>query len=268
MTHKKIQISIPKPCSEDWSKMTPTERGRFCAMCTKEVVDFTKISDAQLVKYLSQSKNSICGHIRQNQLNRTIEALNEPKSQIQYRPWFERVLAATVFLFTLGSVKGQSQPSVNEVSQNQVARLETQFEQTISKPDESTSHEIILRGIVLDSLNNEPLPFAQLVCRSSQVSGATDVNGQFELKFEFDEVPDSRVLEIFHTRFGKTEVTVTKEDFEKPILICLASTEKEIMVEITVGRMEVVGALQYVPIQPETRAQRFWRRMKFWRRRK
>lgn len=267
MPHKKIQISIPKPCSEDWSKMTPTERGRFCAMCTKEVVDFTKMSDEQLAKYISHSENSICGHIRKNQLNRAIDILGEPKSQIQCRPWFERILAATVFLFTLGSVKGQSQPNVNVVSQNQLTSIGHQSEQTISKPDESTSHEIILRGVVFDSLNNEPLPFANVVCNSFSAAASTDINGVFELKFDFNSMPDSIVLEIFYTGFGKSEFTVKKEDFEKPIEIYLATRETEISVDIP-ERVVIVGALQFTPVQFETKSQRFWRRMKFWKRRK
>ena len=38
---KPIAITIPKPCHEDWTSMTPTEQGKHCAVCSKEVIDFT-----------------------------------------------------------------------------------------------------------------------------------------------------------------------------------------------------------------------------------
>ena len=46
---KKIQLEIPEPCNKNWDKMTPFDKGRFCDSCQKAVVDFTGMSDAQLV---------------------------------------------------------------------------------------------------------------------------------------------------------------------------------------------------------------------------
>lgn len=45
-------ISIPKPCHEDWSKMTPSEKGRFCQSCSKSVIDFTQMSQQSIETYL------------------------------------------------------------------------------------------------------------------------------------------------------------------------------------------------------------------------
>ena len=35
------QYHIPEPCHEDWDAMTPEEKGRFCKVCEKSVVDLT-----------------------------------------------------------------------------------------------------------------------------------------------------------------------------------------------------------------------------------
>ena len=64
---------IPHPCHEDWNAMTDSEtseeRGRHCDVCSKVVVDFTKMSDAEMIDYLQQhSKQKICGHFRNEQL--------------------------------------------------------------------------------------------------------------------------------------------------------------------------------------------------------
>jgi hypothetical protein len=62
-------ISIPTPCHEDWNKMTPNEKGAYCKVCSKTVVDFTKLSDDEVKDYFftNRDKNT-CGHFRTDQL--------------------------------------------------------------------------------------------------------------------------------------------------------------------------------------------------------
>mgnify|MGYP006395384781 CR=1 FL=1 len=87
---KSIQISIPNPCHEDWNKMTPTEKGKHCAVCTKEVFDFTQATDEDLVK-LAYAGDNLCGRFRKDQLDREIKL--ERKSRWNLAP-----LAASVLL--------------------------------------------------------------------------------------------------------------------------------------------------------------------------
>jgi hypothetical protein len=44
---------ISNPCHEDWSKMTPDDRGRHCAACAKTVVDVTAMPYAAAQAYLA-----------------------------------------------------------------------------------------------------------------------------------------------------------------------------------------------------------------------
>lgn len=46
-----MKITIPKPCDEKWESMTPQEKGRFCAVCSKTVRDFTNDSDDEILDY-------------------------------------------------------------------------------------------------------------------------------------------------------------------------------------------------------------------------
>lgn len=41
-------FSIPEPCSEDWSAMTPTEKGAFCSSCAHEVHDLSSMSNREI----------------------------------------------------------------------------------------------------------------------------------------------------------------------------------------------------------------------------
>ena len=66
----RYSISIPKPCHENWSEMSPNDKGRFCQSCSKTVVDFTKMKTDDVQAFIHKNKGQrICGHVRQNQLD-------------------------------------------------------------------------------------------------------------------------------------------------------------------------------------------------------
>jgi len=66
MKHK---ITIPEPCHENWDKMTPNENGRFCASCSKTVIDFSKMLPEEIQHFFIQNRNEkICGRFKKSQL--------------------------------------------------------------------------------------------------------------------------------------------------------------------------------------------------------
>lgn len=62
-----LNLSIAKPCSENWSNFTPTQDGAFCGTCNKVVVDFTRMSDADIAIFFASSTDT-CGRFRLDQL--------------------------------------------------------------------------------------------------------------------------------------------------------------------------------------------------------
>lgn len=70
-----MNFTIPKPCHENWETMLPEQKGRFCEVCQKSVLDFTKITDQRILENLNQSK--VCGKITLKQLDR----INQKESQ-------------------------------------------------------------------------------------------------------------------------------------------------------------------------------------------
>ncbi|CAN5393584.1 hypothetical protein BH10BAC1_BH10BAC1_20390 [soil metagenome] len=65
-----IKISIPKPCHEDWNKMTPNDKGSFCGKCCKTVVDFSNKSPEEIKNtLLAENDKKICGRFTTNQLH-------------------------------------------------------------------------------------------------------------------------------------------------------------------------------------------------------
>ena len=70
----KIKLSIPEPCHENWNNMTPTEKGKHCMVCEKEVYDMTGISENEIAEKIVQleSKN-VCARIPNAYLDKKIQ---------------------------------------------------------------------------------------------------------------------------------------------------------------------------------------------------
>ncbi|GAB4035957.1 carboxypeptidase-like regulatory domain-containing protein [Spirosoma jeollabukense] len=81
-----LTIQIPQPCHERWDDMQPHEQGRFCANCQKMVVDYTALSDRELVKLLTKPLTTSCGRFRDEQLNRPLLVAN-PVATSVWRQW-------------------------------------------------------------------------------------------------------------------------------------------------------------------------------------
>ena len=112
MKIKKIQISIPKPCFENWNEMTPTLRGKFCSSCQKEVIDFTEKSDLEISNLISRNKNS-CGRFIKSQLQRDIDLIEYDK---QHKLKYAAVLA-------LGLLVGKNGMAQNEIKPNSILSI-------------------------------------------------------------------------------------------------------------------------------------------------
>src|SRR4051794_17140469 len=67
---KQIYLHIPEPCHEDWNKMSVAQQGRFCQSCSKTVVDFSQMTDTQVLDVLSKAAGKTCGRLTSTQLER------------------------------------------------------------------------------------------------------------------------------------------------------------------------------------------------------
>ncbi|GAB2945949.1 hypothetical protein GCM10027048_08810 [Hymenobacter coalescens] len=65
-------LSVPQPCPANWEQMTPVAGGRYCGSCEKMVVDFTGMSDPELLGWFARPTNRICGRFRPGQLGRPL----------------------------------------------------------------------------------------------------------------------------------------------------------------------------------------------------
>ncbi len=93
--------------------MQPAQGGRHCASCQKVVVDFTRMTDAQLLDYFRKNNGS-CGRFRSDQLDRAIQEVVVPKSN-----WWARVAAGILLALGLSkNADGQTQNNKANVEQH------------------------------------------------------------------------------------------------------------------------------------------------------
>lgn len=107
---KSISISIPKPCHEDWNKMTPNEQGAHCAVCAKTVVDFSKKTDKEIINIFEEKKQEkVCGRFAPSQLSRPVVAFSETDSTHKIIKFVQALLMVFgITLFTGLDANGQT----------------------------------------------------------------------------------------------------------------------------------------------------------------
>ncbi|HEX7847969.1 MAG TPA: hypothetical protein VF476_19355 [Chitinophagaceae bacterium] len=93
-----MRISIPQPCHERWSEMTPNEKGAFCNVCSKTVVDFTSMADEEVKNYfIRNTGQKTCGRFKQEQLY--AENTELKKVLALHIPIWKKIVAAIFILF-------------------------------------------------------------------------------------------------------------------------------------------------------------------------
>ena len=169
MKHK-IQISIPEPCHEGWQNMTPVEKGRFCASCQKKVLDFTYLSDNEIIKVVTKNDN-LCARIDVSNLNRN---LIKTKTKSNYFGYFATTVLA---FFGLGieNVVAQEKPVVEQ----------TDFKY-LNKASDSVK-KIIVSGLV-KNVYGQPLPGAIIKIKGTKNSTNTDQNGKYTIEVNQGEI--------------------------------------------------------------------------------
>jgi hypothetical protein len=190
-----IRLTVSKPCSENFNAFKQTKSGGFCNSCSKEVIDFRKMSDEQVAKYFKNKIVKTCGYFETSQLNRSIET-SEFKKTTKFN--FLRVAAlATLSLASLHSMQAQEQKSSIEVVES--------FKEN-SNVNQVKPQEQFLAGTILDK--EYPLPGANIILKGTTVGTSTNFDGEFIFPKTLKE---GDVLVISYLGYATQEIKIRKE---------------------------------------------------------
>jgi hypothetical protein len=241
-----LQISIADPCHEDWDKMTDNEKGKFCGSCQKQVIDFSGMTDTQLVAFFKKkSASEVCGRLNDYQLDRGIPV---PPKRI---PWVRYFFQFTLPLF-LTTLKAKAQTGAVTVKTAQTETCERRSYGNLTFKEDLVDllvdEGIQIRGIVLNE-EGQPVPFASI--EKGLVGVAADSTGAFTLIL----APGHKeiTLKVSSVGYESSEAKFTREQFngKEPLIIRLK--KNILMTEVivvgygrTTGKLVVTGTVSTI----------------------
>jgi hypothetical protein len=174
---KNVSLSIPRPCAESWSNFTPTSEGGFCGSCQKTVVDFSRMSDQQILDYLEQKRGAhTCGRFRADQLK--TYTLPEPNS---IRPGFMLLRAGVLGLLLLLASRPagskDTEPAVPKIEMTQGSPYPYISLVTTPRADH------LVKGVIRDEAG-EPVPGANIFHKGTSHGTTADAEGRFAFPYK------------------------------------------------------------------------------------
>ncbi len=213
MAKKQLILSVPTPCTEDWNNMTPDKNGKFCASCQKTVVDFSRMTDAEIFNYFDTFQGATCGRFTEKQLRTPII---EPLVLMPQNRWAWALSA--LLLPTLAASQTVKMSEATEIVTPSVFQAKTKGND-VNKA--KTKENITLRGVVWDN-NYEVLAGVPIVVKGTNMGTLTDFDGRFELKLnEKDLVNDSFQIVVSYVGYNNKELRISPSETHKDLIINL-----------------------------------------------
>jgi TonB-dependent SusC/RagA subfamily outer membrane receptor len=181
---QKLQLAIPEPCHENWQQMTPTGQGRFCNACAKEVIDFSMMTDTEVLNYFtSRTHDKVCGRALPSQLERTI---SKPKDPTKRLFWYWNYIVMFFMFFGKGNsakAQGGIKPGteINPVKANDI-----RGDIVVANVGKREGNRII-SGKVTDKDGN-PVSFATVKIKGTNTGISADANGVYSIRVNNEDV--------------------------------------------------------------------------------
>ncbi|APQ17910.1 carboxypeptidase-like regulatory domain-containing protein [Maribacter hydrothermalis] len=221
-----ITIAVKNPCKEKFTNFSKTQKGGFCMSCQKEVIDFTKVSDEELVRQLLSKNEKSCGMFKASQL-KTYETNYTDTMNKSILTKGIGIMSMSLLALCATEVKGQETASIESA----VEVVSFQHQNILGKVA-VLQEKYTLSGTIVDEAN-EPLPGVNVVLKGTAIGTQTDFDG----KFEFPQQLEANNILVFsyigyETKTYKVEAS---ENTNIDINISFNSYDVELMGDIVIG---------------------------------
>jgi hypothetical protein len=193
------EVTIAEPCLQNWDEMEKREGFNFCNACSKNVIDFSGYTNAEIINVLANAGSSVCGRLSQSQLNQ----LNYHLSivPVTNRNWMKYlgVLAIGMSVFA---------------TEAKAENLKTPIEITRSVNNKIDDKKPIvpkkIYGYVIGA-DNKPAAGIRLAIVDTKFFALTDKNGRYEITLDDMFDVNNNKLAVESMRYG----AVLTLDFSK-----------------------------------------------------
>jgi hypothetical protein len=204
-----LGIQINQPCHEDWNKMNPTKNGRHCESCSKIVVDFSNMTDAEIILVLSQ-KSTTCGRFKPEQLQRPLLAEKSHNSKSRWHILAAASLGAMLSIEPMyGMIYHQNPRFTSSIGQQSYRFVYPEYTE--------------FSGVVIDAESGTPLSNATITIFAIGETINVNADGTFYLKLRTKDYrtnehvliqsPEFESLELnLSSLFQNSEIKLTKSD--------------------------------------------------------
>ena len=235
----KTILQIKKPCAENWDNMTPVSDGKFCASCSKKVLDLSNHTDKEILELLNQKNGaSFCGKLYRHQLNRSISDEEETSSEPLFKIPNVGIAAGIAMSISLVGITPAQQitakPSIETTVQQKKQKNEG-----ISKNENTENPTVILSGKIIDVRSKRPLSgvTVNFISISKIYFSRTDASGNYQIEIPKMLLKPENLIHI-----------QTEADYPNEILKRFSNNEilrKDIVipVEITSGHEMEYGVI-------------------------
>lgn len=246
-----FSLSIPNPCSEDWSSFTPTSTGGFCGSCQKNVIDFTKSSDDEIIAFISKKPEHTCGRFRSDQL-KTYIILPE----VNIRPGFIMLKAGLMSLLLLLVNKPGSAQTIYEKAKTEIVQKPQEEVNPSMKPT-----EILIKGIVTSSNDSLALHGVNIVQQGTSNGAFTNRRGQFEFRID----PARGDVIVFSYIGLETQTFQITTDTKYITIIMNPDPSFDGEVVVVAGGLTIQKRdPNSIYTHPESGLKKFWKKVKSW----
>jgi len=198
--------------------MTTTGQGKYCDKCEKQVIDFSAMTDQQILNYIQKKEGRMCGRLTKNQMNRQL-VNHQPSSRLS---GFLKFLVSGIFLAQVEMAASQTQV---------IYRYEKQFSEddgirpaqpnNIDHPVLQDTIKNQITGAVIDAITGEPLIFANVLIVKPLTGTVTDLDGRFVLTVPENWQEDSIKIVANYTGYSTQEIRVpiNSKSFQQPLMV-------------------------------------------------
>jgi hypothetical protein len=166
---------------------------RHCDSCTKQVVDFSWMTDREIHRFAATHNGRLCGRFRRDQLHRPIRAVVPPATG------WRTAAAATAMLLSVGVAGQSATPPLPPPSGDSIPEV------TILGEMVSLEKRLPFTGRVLDQ-DGEPLVGATVLLSGTRSGTVTDLDGTFSLT-----IPTDGTLRIGYVGFEDFFLTLSQQ---------------------------------------------------------
>ncbi len=193
-----MKLNLTYNCNESWDKMPKTDKGKFCSLCSNEVVDFRNMSKDEILKIHSQSKGKVCGLYNKNQID--FEQPKQEQKGFRYR--FHSLYFGVLSLFM---TEGFSQEVTKPIK-----TVQTDFKPIPikKKPQQVKKDSIIISGVITDQ-QKEPFVGVNVVIKNTRKEVVSDFKGNYKIDVT-EEINKNKKVTLVYRYIGykPTEKTI------------------------------------------------------------